>query len=239
MLRGGQAPGQVFETRDHRGTPVLALALPVAGEPWWLVTQIGLREALAPAWVRVGWLAIFALTALTAMVLLARYLVARQTLQATQAIADVQREQLADGTAELRAVNAQLAEAERFVRTLVDALEGAVIDLLAARGIAACAKPDAPGVYVDGSKIASLGLRVRRGRCYHGLAVNIDMDLAPFRRINPCGYAGLQMTQLSELCDDFAIQKATDELLHHLASRLGFADPLPLSELPTALSEDA
>ncbi|RTL02118.1 MAG: lipoyl(octanoyl) transferase LipB, partial [Lysobacterales bacterium] len=66
------------------------------------------------------------------------------------------------------------------VRTLVDALEGAVVDLLAARGIAACAKPDAPGVYVDGRKIASLGLRVRRGRCYHGLAVNIDMDLAPF-----------------------------------------------------------
>ena len=125
------------------------------------------------------------------------------------------------------------------VRTLVDALEGAVIDLLAARGIAACAKPDAPGVYVDGRKIASLGLRVRRGRCYHGLAVNIDMDLAPFQRINPCGYAGLQMTQLSELCDDFAIQKATNELLHYLASRLGFADPLPLSELPTALSEDA
>lgn len=126
------------------------------------------------------------------------------------------------------------------VRTLVDALEGAVVDLLASRGIEARPKPEAPGVYVGERKIASLGLRVRRGRCYHGLAVNVDMDLAPFERINPCGYAGLQMTQLAELCDDFAMQKATDELLHHLASRLGYADPLPLSDLPTAsLPEDA
>ncbi|WP_110687513.1 lipoyl(octanoyl) transferase LipB [Salinicola aestuarinus] len=84
------------------------------------------------------------------------------------------------------------------VRDLVSALEGAVIDVLAEHGIEACARADAPGVYVDGAKIASLGLRIRRGCSFHGVAFNVDMDLAPFDRINPCGYAGLRMTQLSE-----------------------------------------
>lgn len=132
-----------------------------------------------------------------------------------------------------------LERADLGVRTLVDALEGAVVDLLAARGIEGYPKPEAPGVYVAGRKIASLGLRVRRGRCYHGLAVNVDMDLAPFGRINPCGYAGLEMTQLKDLCEDFAIQKATSDLLHNLATRLGYAEPLALSAPPPALSEDA
>ncbi|MEZ4054698.1 lipoyl(octanoyl) transferase LipB, partial [Enterobacter rongchengensis] len=82
------------------------------------------------------------------------------------------------------------------VRELVSRIEQTLIDLLASYDVQAAAKPDAPGVYVDGAKIASLGLRIRNGRSFHGLALNVDMDLAPFRRINPCGYAGLAMTQL-------------------------------------------
>lgn len=90
------------------------------------------------------------------------------------------------------------------VRAMVTALEQSVIDALALHGINAFARPDAPGVYVhhqEGSpaKIASLGLRVRRGCSYHGIAFNLDMDLSPFNRINPCGYAGMAMTQLRDL----------------------------------------
>lgn len=84
-------------------------------------------------------------------------------------------------------------------RGLVTRLENAVIDYLADYGIRAHARRDAPGVYVDHDKIASLGLRVRRGCSYHGLALNVAMDMSPFERINPCGYAGLHMTQVSEL----------------------------------------
>jgi lipoyl(octanoyl) transferase len=92
------------------------------------------------------------------------------------------------------------------VRALVHRMEQAVIALLAGYGIPARARLDAPGVYVDGAKIASLGLRVRRGCSYHGLALNVDMDLEPFSRINPCGYPGLAVTQLRDLgvTDDLA-----------------------------------
>lgn len=85
------------------------------------------------------------------------------------------------------------------IRDLVTALEEAVIDRLAADGIAAVARRDAPGVYVDGRKVASIGLRVRRHSSYHGLSVNVDMDLSPFSGINPCGYAGLEVTDLARL----------------------------------------
>ena len=85
------------------------------------------------------------------------------------------------------------------VRALVSALERAVVEYCARFGIAAECRADSPGVYVDGAKLASVGLRIRRGGSYHGLAFNIDMDLEPFQRINPCGYAGLAMTQLSDL----------------------------------------
>ncbi|WP_105103627.1 lipoyl(octanoyl) transferase LipB [Microbulbifer pacificus] len=90
------------------------------------------------------------------------------------------------------------------VRELVSALEDATVDMLAAYGIAAAPRADAPGVYLTegpraGNKIASIGLRVRRGCSFHGIAINIDMDLAPFLRINPCGYAGMQMVQMAEL----------------------------------------
>jgi lipoyl(octanoyl) transferase len=84
------------------------------------------------------------------------------------------------------------------IRALVTRIENALIDTLAGYGVAAASRRDAPGVYVGEAKIASLGLRVRRGCSYHGLALNVDMDLEPFRRINPCGYAGLRMTQLTE-----------------------------------------
>ena len=83
------------------------------------------------------------------------------------------------------------------VRDLVDLIEHSIVVVLAQFGIAAAPRRDAPGVYVDGQKIASLGLRVRRGCSYHGLALNVDMDLEPFSRINPCGHEGLQVTSVS------------------------------------------
>ena len=85
------------------------------------------------------------------------------------------------------------------VRELVTILEQTVVNTLAQLGIEAYPRADAPGVYVDGRKICSLGLRIRKGCSFHGLALNIDMDLSPFLRINPCGYAGLEMTQVSAL----------------------------------------
>jgi len=84
------------------------------------------------------------------------------------------------------------------VRKLVSALENSVVELLAQYNIAAAPRPDAPGVYIGDDKVCSLGLRIKRGCSYHGLALNVDMDLEPFRRINPCGYQGLHMTQLAE-----------------------------------------
>lgn len=106
------------------------------------------------------------------------------------------------------------------IKRLVHLLEQVVIDLLAARGIPAAARPDAPGVYVDGAKIASLGLRVRQGCSYHGLALNVDMDLEPFRRINPCGYPGLSVTQLTALDPGAAIDEVAPELADRLVRAL-------------------
>ena len=89
------------------------------------------------------------------------------------------------------------------VRTLVSFAEQLMIDLLNKYRIKAYAKPDAPGVYVDERKIGSLGFKIRRGRSYHGLALNIDCDLTGFQTINPCGYAGLEMVRLSDLVQDY------------------------------------
>lgn len=102
------------------------------------------------------------------------------------------------------------------VRQLVRMMEQSVIDLLAAYGIAAEGRLDAPGVYVNGAKIAALGLRIKNGCCYHGLAFNVDMDLAPFRVIDPCGYPGLAVTQAREL----GINGTTERLGEQLAGRL-------------------
>jgi lipoyl(octanoyl) transferase len=115
-----------------------------------------------------------------------------------------------------------LRRAGMGVRDLVTALERSVIDLAAAHGIGAECRRNAPGVYVEGRKLASVGIRVRRGASYHGLAVNIRLDLEPFGRINPCGYEGLQMTQLSELGGPASVEVAADALEPHLLRALGF-----------------
>jgi len=97
------------------------------------------------------------------------------------------------------------------VRDLVSVLEAAVVELAARSGITAEVRREAPGVYVGGRKLASVGLRIRRGASYHGLALNVNMDLEPFRRIDPCGYAGLEMTQLADLgAGDDTAQVARD-----------------------------
>lgn len=113
------------------------------------------------------------------------------------------------------------------VRELVTALENAVIAMLAEHGVAARARPDAPGVYVEQAgggeaKIASLGLRIRRGGSFHGVALNIDGDLSPFQRINPCGYAGMAMTRLADLVDECPdVERAGERLAECLARELG------------------
>ena len=109
------------------------------------------------------------------------------------------------------------------VRELVSAMERSLVDLLASYGVEAAPKPDAPGVYVDGAKIASLGLRVRRGCSFHGLALNVDMDMQPFQRINPCGYSGLQMVQLSEQeSQPVSIEDVAQRLEQALRQQLGY-----------------
>ena len=106
------------------------------------------------------------------------------------------------------------------VRELVSALEQSVIDLAANHGIDAQARADAPGVYVAGRKLASLGLRIRRGCSYHGLAFNIDMDLEPFSRINPCGFEDLEVTQLKDLGGPADLELVATELEQYLLKNL-------------------
>jgi lipoyl(octanoyl) transferase len=106
------------------------------------------------------------------------------------------------------------------VRQLVTAIEHAIIDTLAEWGIHAASRTDAPGVYVDGAKIASLGLRVRKNRTYHGLAFNIAMDMEPFQRINPCGLFGIRMIQLRDFVDAITFDAAAEKLVQHLEQRL-------------------
>jgi len=106
------------------------------------------------------------------------------------------------------------------VRELVDRIEAAIIATLARLRITGVARRDAPGVYVDGAKIAALGMRIRRGASYHGLALNVDMDLAPFARINPCGMAGMQVTQLRELGVPGSVDEVGEALAAWLAAGL-------------------
>jgi len=108
------------------------------------------------------------------------------------------------------------------VRELVTRLENSVIELLSQYGIRAESKRDAPGVYVDDRKIAALGLRVRKGCCFHGLALNVDMRLEPFDRINPCGYEGLEITQLSDFVDEIDFDRITRQLLAVLGHQLNY-----------------
>jgi len=106
------------------------------------------------------------------------------------------------------------------VKSLVNALENAVIDFLHDYNISAIAQKDAPGVYVNNQKIAALGLRIRKGFSYHGMAINIDMDLSPYQRINPCGYQGLEVTQLKDQGIIITPEKAATEILAKLARYL-------------------
>jgi lipoyl(octanoyl) transferase len=103
------------------------------------------------------------------------------------------------------------------VRGLVNGIEGAVVNVLAEYGITGAPRPDAPGVYVAGAKVAALGLRVRRGYSYHGLSLNVNMDLEPFSRINPCGLLGMQVTQIRDLGGPADIELVQNLLLDKLA----------------------
>jgi len=109
------------------------------------------------------------------------------------------------------------------VRDFVCRIEEAIIAVLARYGVAGERVAGAPGIYVDGAKIASLGLRVRRGCTFHGLAFNVDMDLEPFQRINPCGYAGLQVTQLSAFAKA-PLAEVEDRLVASLQQQLAYSE---------------
>lgn len=108
------------------------------------------------------------------------------------------------------------------VRDLVSGIENALIDFLASQGIIAQARKEAPGVYVGAAKIAALGLRIRKGRSYHGFSLNVDMDLEPFTRINPCGYEGLEVTQLRLQGVEMDVHGASVQLVDHLKHRFGY-----------------
>lgn len=129
------------------------------------------------------------------------------------------------------------------VRELVENIEQSVIAVLAEYGIAAESQRKAPGVYVNGAKIAALGLRIRQGCSYHGLSFNIDMNLSPFGRINPCGYQGLQVTQLRELLPAGSgkvdlLHEAAGRLVRTLTTRLGYTEAQTAAlEIPAALAE--
>ena len=127
-----------------------------------------------------------------------------------------------------------MRRAQLGVRDLVTALERAVIELATRHRIVAACRERAPGVYVDGRKLASVGLRIRRGGSYHGLALNVKMDLAPFRRINPCGYAGLEMTQLAALGGPSDVQQVAREFAPLLLERLARSSDVQLSKLGRA-----
>jgi lipoyl(octanoyl) transferase len=118
------------------------------------------------------------------------------------------------------------------VRGLVSLLEQAVIDLLTAEGIEAIARRDAPGVYVEGAKIASVGLRVRHGCSFHGLSLNIAMDLSPFERINPCGHPGLRVTQLADWVAGVDLPRVERIFPQHLARGLGYTLELESQQKP-------
>jgi lipoyl(octanoyl) transferase len=116
------------------------------------------------------------------------------------------------------------------IRELVTRLEQSVVDYLASHGAHAEARRDAPGVYIDSKKIASIGLRIRKGCSYHGIAFNIHMDLAPFQRINPCGFTNLSMTQLrDESKKAFAgdVEDASKEYVNYLVQQLGYTHVIP------------
>jgi len=108
------------------------------------------------------------------------------------------------------------------VRAVVTAMEDAIIATLSALDIRSNAKPDAPGVYVNDKKIAALGLRIKNGKSYHGLSLNIDMNLEPFKGINPCGYENLDVIQIKDLVAEYSKENITANLLQHLKQNLKY-----------------
>ena len=110
------------------------------------------------------------------------------------------------------------------VRQLVSSMENSVVKLLAEANIHGLARADAPGVYVRDKKIASVGLRLKKECCYHGISLNVDMDLAPFSAIDPCGYRGLEVTQLRDLAIYLSQAEAAEKLLKYLTKELGYSD---------------
>ena len=120
------------------------------------------------------------------------------------------------------------------IRGLVDGLEQSVIDVLGESGIHAERREQAPGVYVKGAKIASVGLRIKRGRSYHGLSFNVDMDLAPFGRIDPCGYRGLRMCQCRDLGLGIGVAEAGKRLTRAICRLLGYRAEATDDSLPVA-----
>ncbi|MDH5359459.1 MAG: lipoyl(octanoyl) transferase LipB [Gammaproteobacteria bacterium] len=124
------------------------------------------------------------------------------------------------------------------VREVVTAMEQAIISLLADYDIKAIARSNAPGVYVDGAKIAALGLRIKQGRSYHGLSLNLDMDLAPFQHINPCGYEGMAVTRLADLNDQWQWPQLEQQLGLQLCKQLGSSDCTMVGKLPGALIDE-
>jgi lipoyl(octanoyl) transferase len=116
-----------------------------------------------------------------------------------------------------------LKRLELGIRDLVILIENSIIHLLSTFGIEAQGDRDAPGVYVRGQKIAALGLRVSRGCTYHGLSLNVDMDLSAFKRINPCGYAGLEVTQCRDLGIQLTLDQAATIIVNYLAQKLNYS----------------
>ncbi|MBA5763398.1 lipoyl(octanoyl) transferase LipB [Vibrio sp. 404] len=118
------------------------------------------------------------------------------------------------------------------VRDLVTHIENLVINTLKAYNIESVARPDAPGVYVDNKKICSLGLRIRKGCSFHGLALNVNMDLSPFLRINPCGYAGMEMVQVKQLGGPDNVNSVAEQLLKELVTLLDYQQIEVSTEVP-------
>ena len=117
-----------------------------------------------------------------------------------------------------------LARNRLTVRRVVNALEQSIVDLLHSEGVVGSRRPGAPGIYVWGKKLGALGLRIRRGCTYHGLAVNVDMNLAPFQCINPCGYENLELTQLADLGINMSVAQAGEYVVDRLLHELGYSE---------------
>ena len=110
------------------------------------------------------------------------------------------------------------------VRKLVSLIEQSIIDTLGEYQLRAYAKKEAPGVYIDEAKIAALGLRIKKGCSFHGLSLNLEMDLKPFKQINPCGYKNLEVVQLSDYIEKVELSQVQHQLIFHLSNKIGYRE---------------